>query len=114
MLKRIPVGKKSALAGVTFGPPVQSKTDAAYQQFREDHFRDFEAAVDKDKSIKRSSRTRQKIGGVLYDRVTVLRGLKGATVMVTIKDGRCVAYWFLGDSACFNAFTAALGEARAE
>lgn len=114
VLKRIPVGKKSALAGVTFGPPVQRKTDAAYQQFKEDHFQAFEAAADKDKSIKKPYRSPHKIGDLEYDRITILRRFKGATVMVTIRDGRCVAYWFLGDSVCFKPFIAALSEARPE
>ena len=109
--RRIKVGKAKALAGLAVGPRAASKNDTAYRQFMGEQFDAFARAVKADKSVTSARIDKpvtQKFHDVEYVRVFALKVQRSATAMVTIKDGRCVAYWFSGDNACYDAFTKAL------
>ena len=108
VLKRISKGKLWAHAGVTFGPEAGKKTDASFEQFKDEQFGAFKKAV----APAKTSTVTSKYGGVAYERIITLRGGKGATAMVGIKDGRCVAFWFMGANECFDALIKALPLAK--
>ena len=112
VIKRIPGKTFPALVGAAFGPKAKDKADPAYEQFKEKHFQAFTEGVSKEKTLGKPRSLTQTLGGVEYHRLVVLRSGKAATVMTTVKGGRCAAYWFLGSSTCFPDFTKNLDKAK--
>lgn len=112
VLKEIRSGQVKALAGVNFGPRAKSRTDPPYAQFKDKHFKAFEAALAAGGSKRKPAWTTQKMGGLTCERVLALKVKQAVTVAITIKDGYCVAYWFRGHYDCFSAFADALPLAK--
>ncbi|MFB3890994.1 MAG: hypothetical protein ACE15C_03115 [Phycisphaerae bacterium] len=102
--------KYTAVVGVSFGQPAKDKNDKAYAEFRK-ALSDFWA----DKSgVKDRKDMKQTVGKVEYDRINSTQGNTVATVFMGVHDGRCVSYWFLGNSNCFPTFTENLDKATAK
>jgi len=110
-LKGIRAETGSAVAGVDFWAEAADTKDDAYMLFRERHLEAFRDAMISGGRPAKAVARQEEIEGRAYDRVLVERDEKIATVLTGIKDGRCVAYWFMGDRACWPAFVQGLAEA---
>ena len=109
--KKIKVGEAFATVGVAFGKQAKRKTDKAYIAFRKSTRNTFLAMIAK-AHAPLSKTVVQEFNGIEYDRLIAFGGQwKQFTVLIGIENGRCVAYWFLGRTACFPAFRAGLGRA---
>ena len=111
VLKEIRAGDRTALAAVDVGYEAADTASAEYKTFRDLHVEAFrDAMITGDRPAKAVAR-QEEIEGRTYDRLLVEKGDNLASLMVGMKDGRCVAYWFMGDRACWSAFTQGLAEA---
>ena len=101
VVKELKVKQYSAVVGVNFGPQAKSKTDEPFVDYRK-QILDFWIA--KSGAPSRNEQ-KQKIGDVEYDRINSTGGGRIATVLIGIRDGRCVSYWYASNTTnCFTAF----------
>jgi hypothetical protein len=113
VLKEIKHRRQDAIVGVGFGPKADDTDSDGYKAFRKEVAKRF-AALLKRLEIEAHREQTYTTDGVDYDRLLASPGgMKQLTVLTTVQDGRCVAYWFAGEMRCFKFFREALGEAEA-
>ena len=114
LFKSLKSANTSALAGVNFGPLAKDSADPAYVTFKDSIRQMLNDVLAKEPGARKRD-LQQKINDVNYDRILSANasGNVVATVLMTVQDGRCVAYWFIGSSSCWAKFTdEGLGKAR--
>lgn len=110
VIKEVTVRPNTARVGLTYGPEAASKSDEKFVEFRKS-IRGFwvnDCKIDPKNIVE----IKQKFGGVEYDRIGTSSGGQLGVSLLGIRDGRCVCYWFEGNSNCFTAFVEGLGQAK--
>ena len=89
----------------------KAKTDAGYIEYKNSMEDIFRTALKRDTGVFSVSKIKQTLGTVEYDRMIARQPGRIATVCMTIQDGRCVSYWYVGTTDSWDAFTSLLGKA---
>jgi hypothetical protein len=103
---------RELIAGLVVGPLASSRKAGEYVVFAVKQQRACRELARK--SIRRlpgGKTVTQKFDGVTYDRAIYVKGTSQITVLTTIQDGRCVAYWYIGPTSQFEEFRKVLGRA---
>ena len=110
VIREVTKDRDTARVGVTYGPEAKTKDDASYAEFKKSikNFWVDECGI----KLGTITESKQKIQALEYDRInTVVNGRMGVSLL-TVRDGRCVCYWFEGSSNCFAPFLDGLGQSK--
>ncbi len=114
VLKEIRADNFKATAGVEVGPLAKDRTDKAYLDFKAKALERLIAMAAKSKGLGPRKDMVQKFGDIDYDRSFCFQGtMKMASLMTAVEHGRCVAYWFDGNTATFMKLTGGLNKVTA-
>ncbi len=114
MMRRFTVRQSQALGGVAFGPEAQSTKDAVFAAFKDRTLKRFWGMWPRPKSSRKRPRPVQRLfgGGRTYYTAAYVSAVtkEHAQVTISVEDGVCVAYWFLGHYNCLALFSNHIAE----
>ena len=94
---------------VGFGPGATDQNDDAYSSYKGQ----LEIIFSKGLPEKvRVLKTKPNLKGIKRDQITAKFGKTLAIVIITVQDGRCASYWFVGPPARASEFRATVGLAK--
>jgi len=104
--------RSKGLAAVHFGPEAKDMADRVFRGYRVKVTRLFDAARNQAGDMTTPKEMQQTIAGAQYYRVMAFKDSNCLTVLMTVQDGRCVSYWYVGRTSGWARFVVGLGKAK--